>query len=77
MPEDTRPEGVEARGIGVNEYTYYVSNRAQGDWVALPELNPEDLAAARKIRVCFTGNLERVIVTNPFFFKQEKHYLRA
>ena len=26
LPEDTRPEGGEARGIGVNEYTYYVSN---------------------------------------------------
>ena len=29
------------------------------------------------IKVCFTGNLDRNIVTNPFYFKQEKHYLRA
>ena len=26
LPEDTRPEGGEARGQGVNEYTYYVAN---------------------------------------------------
>jgi hypothetical protein len=43
----------------------------------LPDLNPEDLAAARTIKVCFTGNLDRNIVTNPFYFKQEKNYLRA
>jgi radial spoke head protein 4A len=24
-----------------------------------------------------TGNLEREIITNPFFFGKEKHYLRA
>ena len=77
LPEDQRPEGGEARGIGVNEYTYYVSNQAQGDFVPLPDLNPEDLAAARTIKVCFTGNLDRNIVTNPFYFKQERHYLRA
>lgn len=25
----------------------------------------------------FTGNLERAILTNPFFFGKEKHFLRA
>ena len=25
----------------------------------------------------FSGDLERKIITNPFFFGQEKHYLRA
>ena len=77
LPEDTRPEGGEARGQGVNEYTYYVANQAQGPWTPLPDLNPEDLAAARQIKVCFTGNLEREIVTNPFYFGREKNYLRA
>ena len=77
LPEDTRPEGGEARGVGVNEYTYFVANQAQGPWEPLPDLNPDDLAAARTIKVCFTGNLERNIVTNPFYFKQEKNYLRA
>jgi hypothetical protein len=35
------------------------------------------MAAARKIKVLFTGDLERSIFTNPFFFGKEKHYLRA
>lgn len=36
-----------------------------------------DIKAARQIKVLFTGNLERQIYTNPYFFGQEKHYLRA
>lgn len=27
--------------------------------------------------MCFSGNLEREIVTNPFYFNREKHFLRA
>jgi len=77
LGEDSRAEGGEGRGTGVNEYTYYVANHAQGPFVSLPDLNPEDLEAARQIKVCFTGNLDREIVTNPFYFKQEKYYLRA
>ena len=77
MPEDQRPEGCEPRGSGVNEYAYFVANEAQGPWTPLPDLEPQDLEAARQIKVCFTGNLEREIVTNPFYFRREKHYLRA
>lgn len=40
LPEDTRPEGGEARGSGVNEYSYYVANGAQGPWTLLPDLEP-------------------------------------
>lgn len=47
------------------------------DWVKLPELQPKELAASREIKVLFTGDLERTIYTNPYFFGQEKHYLRA
>ena len=43
----------------------------------LPDLSPKDVANARGIKVLFTGNLERTIYTNPFFFGREKHYLRA
>jgi hypothetical protein len=38
---------------------------------------PNDLQAAREVKVSFTGDLERKIITNPFFFKREKHFLRA
>jgi radial spoke head protein 4/6 len=27
--------------------------------------------------VCFSGDLEKKIITNPFFFKREKNFLRA
>lgn len=50
---------------------------ASGEWTALPDLTPEDIRAARNTKASFTGDLERKIITNPFFFKQEKHYLRA
>ena len=71
LPEDTRnPEtGGEARGTGVNEYAYYVTTAANGAWILLPGLDPADIAEARTIKVCFTGNLERQIITNPFYFK--------
>ena len=32
---------------------------------------------SRKVKVLLTGNLERDIITNPFFFGKEKNYLRA
>lgn len=72
LPEPTLPEGCEARGEqGVNMYSYFVSNAAQGPWVPLPDLEPRDLEAVRGIKVSFTGNLEHEIVTNPFYFKTE------
>jgi hypothetical protein len=40
-------------------------------------LLPKDIQAARSIKVTFSGNLERAIITNPFFFGKEKHFLRA
>ena len=43
----------------------------------MPDLSPKDLDASRKIKVLFSGNLERTIFTNPFFFGKEKNYLRA
>ena len=46
-------------------------------WVKLPDLAPKDLKAARSIKVLFSGNTERALFTNPYFFGLEKHYLRA
>lgn len=47
------------------------------EWKRLPDLSYKDLVAAREVKVLFTGDLERPIYTNPFFFGREKHYLRA
>lgn len=35
------------------------------------------MRGARSIKYLFTGDLERQIFTNPFFFGREKDYLRA
>ena len=40
-------------------------------------MKPQDIGQSRNIKVNFTGDLERDIITNPFFFGKEKHYLRA
>lgn len=81
--EEGAEEGVEKdpeqedKGTGVNKYTYFVATGCFSKWQKLPDLSPAKIAAARKIKVLFTGDLERDIITNPFFFGKEKHFLRA
>lgn len=67
----------EPRGSGVNKLSYYVAHDSMSKWTRLPDLSPNDIKASRQIKVVFTGDLNRPIYTNPFFFGQEKHYLRA
>lgn len=71
------PPDFEARGTGVNSFAYYVANSPMGPWTILDDLTPADLNAARTIKVHFTGNLDKEIITNPFYFKKERHFLRA
>jgi radial spoke head protein 4A len=72
-----KPADFEPNGTGVNKCTYWVSHSSFGKWTKLPDLSPKDIRASRDIKVLFTGNLERTIHTNPFFFGLEKNYLRA
>lgn len=67
----------EDRGAGVNKYAYFVSNGPFSPWTRLPDIGPTHIGAARKVKVLFSGDLERNIVCNPFFFGKEKHLLRA
>lgn len=80
-PEDEeaeeRPADFEPKGTGINRLTYWVSHQSFAQWTKLPDLNPKDVEAARSMKVLFTGDLNRTIYTNPFFFKREKEYLRA
>lgn len=71
------PADFEARGSGVNKFVYWACNNPLTQWTQLPDLLPKDIKAARSIKVNFSGNLERTITTNPFFFGKEKHFLRA
>ena len=75
--EEEKPPEFEARGTGVNQFVYWVSHDALSEWKQLPDYLPKDLKASRLIKVVFTGDLERKIITNPFFTGREKHYLRA
>ena len=75
--EVPRPDDFEPRGSGVNTLAYWVANSPDGDWKPLGDLEPKDLEAARTFKVSFTGDLDREIVTNPFYFKKEAVYLRA
>lgn len=68
---------MEAKGTGANLYAYYVASDACGAWTKLPDVQPKELEASRQISVLLTGDLERNIITNPFFFGKEKNYLRA
>lgn len=74
---EEKPADFEARGTGVNENVFWVANSCLSDWVQLPDIKPSDIQASRDIKVNFSGNLEREIVTNPFFKEKEKVYLRC
>ena len=73
-------EDAEARGAGVNVFVYWVTNSAMceaGAWTQLPDLNPRDIKNARSIKYCLSGDINRKLYTNPFYFETEKTYLRA
>lgn len=76
-PPEEPPADAEPKGTGVNKFSYFVANTAFGPWVELPVITPKHVLMARKIKHIFTGNLEANIITNPFFFGKEKHYLKA
>jgi len=71
------PAGFEARGSGVNKFVYYVTNSPLDEWVQLPDLKPKDIINSRTIKYEFSGDVDRTICTNPFFFDTEKVYLGA
>ena len=75
--EEEKPSDFEERGTGVNQFVYWVTHDSFSEWIQLPDLFPKYLKASREIKVVFTGDLERDIITNPFFHGKEKHYLRA
>jgi len=69
----------EPMGTGTNQYQYWVSNTAGAGstWTALPPVTPEMLAAARKCRKFFTGDINAAVRGYPYFKWKEAGYLRA
>jgi len=68
---------MEEKGTGVNKYTYFVTNNPFSAWTRLPDLSPSQIETARKIKFLLSGDLEKDIICNPFFFGKEKNLLRA
>lgn len=78
--ETELPPDFEAAGTGVNKFAYWVAHSSLGNWTKLPDISPSDLNAGRAIKILFTGDLERPIYADPYYFKAkktEKFYLRA
>lgn len=71
------PPDQEPRGSGVNQFVYFVTDSIGNEWTPLPDTTPKFIKLARDIKHIFSGNLEEVITTNPFFFGKEKDLLRA
>lgn len=76
-PDAATKEGQEAPGSGVNKSVFYVSKDSLSEWKKLPDLSPTEITAARNIKILFTGDLNRKIICNPFFFGTEAELLRA
>lgn len=61
----------------MNKKIYWVTDNILEDWVQLPDLNPEQIRAARQIKHVMTGDLNGHLNTNPPFPGRERHFLRA
>ena len=57
--------------------TYWVSIHLNGEWKELPIITPAQLNCSRKIKYCFTGNLDKQVFTNPHFTGKEAHLLKC
>ena len=62
---------------GCNRLSFWVTPTASGKWTLLPDITPQEINAARKIRKLFTGNLDAKINAYPAFVGTEAKYLRA
>ena len=75
--EESGDPTAEARGKGVNETVFWVTDNLLNDWIQLPDCTPNHIKCARQIKHIFTGNLNANVDTNPAFDGKERHLLRA
>jgi len=75
-PDDENPDN-EPLGVGANVYTYLVTNDLTGEWAQLPNIKPNEIIAARRIKKIMTGELKAKVVTHPPFPGTEEVLLRA
>lgn len=67
----------ELRGKGVNSSVFWVTHNLMGDWIQLPDAEPEHIMGARMMKKMLTGNLNASIDSCPPFLGKERNLLRA
>lgn len=80
--EDTEKPAppAEEHGAGTNRFAYWVCSFAGqdgGSWTLLPDVTPQQITAARKIKKYLTGDLEAAVESYPPFPGDESNLLRA
>lgn len=68
---------AEPSGTGLNEYIYLVTNSPEAPWIQLPDVVPEQILAARKMRRFLTGDLKAPVKGYPRFPYPEASLLRC
>jgi hypothetical protein len=64
---------TEPRGTGVNKWCYWVTTSLTAEWTELPLVTPAHIRTSRKIKYLFTGDLKKVVLSNPLFGGTEAH----
>jgi radial spoke head protein 4A len=62
---------------GCNKYTYWASSFPGAEWTELPNVTMAQIAASRKIKKYFTGDLNATVACYPPFPGTEQNLLRA
>eukprot|EP00162_Nutomonas_longa_P022155 comp5172_c0_seq1/m.4301 comp5172_c0_seq1/g.4301 ORF comp5172_c0_seq1/g.4301 comp5172_c0_seq1/m.4301 type:complete len:439 (-) comp5172_c0_seq1:161-1477(-) len=71
------PAVPKEKNEGINRLTYWVCTQIGGAWTRLPNVTPQQITAARKIKRFFTGDLAHEVNSYPPFPGNEAAYLRA
>jgi len=74
---DLGPAHPEPSGTGLNGCVYFVSNEVSEPFTQLPDVTPNQVLAASKIRKYFTGDLSAPVNCFPPFPGNEASFLRA
>ncbi len=66
------PPDTELKGTGINTLYYWATTQlSANNWTELPVVTPQQMRISRKIKVIFTGDLNRKVVSNPHFVGKE------
>ena len=66
-PEGADPVLTPEGSDGANQYTYWVANSVEGEFIQLPNVTPTQILAAKQLKRLFTGNLDTVVGGHPPF----------